>query len=87
MNAIPGVHSDASPRLESSHRTVGKRRKSSDLRIRKAKLFLFLRQIRHELFDVEFQQELAKVFKDSRVAQIVQTITQLPCNRRIVRLG
>lgn len=36
-------------------------------RIRKAKLFLFLRQIRHELFDLEFQQELAKVFKDSTV--------------------
>jgi hypothetical protein len=36
-------------------------------RIRKAKLFLFLRQVRHELFDVEFQQELVKVFKDSSV--------------------
>jgi hypothetical protein len=36
-------------------------------RIRKAKLFLFLRQIRHELFDLEFQQELAGVFKDSSV--------------------
>lgn len=35
-------------------------------RIRKAKLFLFLRQIRHSLFDQEFQQELAsKLFKDS----------------------
>ncbi|WP_445223124.1 hypothetical protein [Calothrix sp. PCC 6303] len=36
-------------------------------RIRKAKLFLFLREIRHELFDAEFQIELAKVFKDSSV--------------------
>lgn len=36
-------------------------------RIRKAKLFLFLREIRHELFDDQFQQELAKVFKDSSV--------------------
>lgn len=36
-------------------------------RIRKAKLFLFLRQIRHELFDMEFQQELAKIFKNSSV--------------------
>ena len=35
--------------------------------IRKAKMFLFLRQIRHELFELEFQQELAKVFKDSSV--------------------
>ena len=36
-------------------------------RIRKAKLFLFLRHIRHELFDIEFQQELARIFKDSSV--------------------
>lgn len=36
-------------------------------RIRKAKLFVFLRQIRHELFDPEFQIELATVFKDSSV--------------------
>lgn len=36
-------------------------------RIRKAKLFLFLREIRHELFDAEFQIELAKIFKDSSV--------------------
>jgi Transposase DDE domain/Transposase domain (DUF772) len=36
-------------------------------RIRKAKLFVFLRQIRHKLFDSEFQIELATVFKDSSV--------------------
>lgn len=36
-------------------------------RIRRAKLFVFLRQIRHELFDSEFQMELATVFKDSSV--------------------
>ncbi len=36
-------------------------------RIRKAKLFVFLRQIRHELFDLDFQTELATVFKDSSV--------------------
>lgn len=36
-------------------------------RIRKAKLFVFLRQIRHELFDSDFQLELAKIFKDSSV--------------------
>lgn len=36
-------------------------------RIRKAKLFVFLRQIRHELFDPKFQTELATVFKDSSV--------------------
>ncbi len=36
-------------------------------RIRKAKLFVFLRQIRHVLFDAEFQTELATVFKDSSV--------------------
>jgi|GEM_PF-1555343 len=32
-------------------------------RIRKAKLFLFLRNIRHQLFDEEFQIELATSFK------------------------
>ncbi|MEH2092309.1 IS1182 family transposase [Nostoc sp.] len=36
-------------------------------RIRKAKLFVFLRQIRHELFDSAFQLELATIFKDSSV--------------------
>lgn len=36
-------------------------------RIRKAKLFVFLRPIRHELFDPDFQTELATVFKDSSV--------------------
>ncbi len=36
-------------------------------RIRKAKLFVFLRQIRHELFDSDFQLELATIFKDSSI--------------------
>ncbi|GAA6621640.1 hypothetical protein [Scytonema sp. NUACC26] len=36
-------------------------------RIRKAKLFIFLRQIRHQIIDGEFQMELATVFKDSSV--------------------
>jgi len=48
------------------HRTVNQRRKVAK-RIRKAKLFVFLRQIRHALFDAEFQTELATVFKDSTV--------------------
>ena len=34
-------------------------------RIRKAKLFVFLRNVRHELFNVEFQAQLAHIFKDS----------------------
>lgn len=34
-------------------------------RIKKAKLFIFLREVRHELFDDEFQVELATIFKDS----------------------
>ncbi len=36
-------------------------------RIRKAKLFTFLRLRRHELFDYEFQMEMTTVFKDSSV--------------------
>ncbi len=34
-------------------------------RIKTAKLFIFLRQVRHELFNDEFQMELAALFKDS----------------------
>ncbi|MGH2416521.1 MAG: IS5/IS1182 family transposase, partial [Microcystaceae cyanobacterium] len=33
-------------------------------RIRRAKLFVFLRQWRHELFDDDFQQELTNLFQD-----------------------
>ena len=35
-------------------------------RIRRAKLFTFLRRIRHELFSAPFQEELATIYKDSR---------------------
>lgn len=38
-------------------------------RIRKAKLFAFLRAIRHQLFNDEFQAELAILFKDSSVGK------------------
>lgn len=38
-------------------------------RIRQASLFLFLRKIRHQLFDEEFQTELAGLFKDSTVGK------------------
>ena len=34
-------------------------------RIKRAKLFIFLRQVRHLLFDDEFQTELAKIYDDS----------------------
>ena len=34
-------------------------------RIKRAKLFKFLREIRHELFDEEFQQELNEIFAES----------------------
>lgn len=34
-------------------------------RIRRAKLFIFLRQIRHRLFDDQFQSELAQIYTDS----------------------
>ncbi len=36
-------------------------------RIKRAKLFIFLRHNRHHLFDQEFQTELAMMFKDSTV--------------------
>ncbi len=38
-------------------------------RIRRAKLFVFLRQHRHELFDDAFQAELATLYQDSGVGQ------------------
>src|SRR5215470_5542737 len=34
-------------------------------RIKRAKLFVFLRQYRHELFDVAFQEELAALYAPS----------------------
>ncbi|BAY29312.1 putative transposase (plasmid) [Nostoc carneum NIES-2107] len=34
-------------------------------RIKRAKLFTFLRQYRHQLFDEEFQEELSKLYADS----------------------
>lgn len=34
-------------------------------RIRRAKLFIFLREHRHEVFDGAFQEELAKLYQDS----------------------
>ncbi len=33
-------------------------------RIKRAKLFTFLRQCRHQLFDEEFQEELGKLYAD-----------------------
>src|SRR5213082_872715 len=38
-------------------------------RIRRAKLFVFLRHHRHELFDQTFQGELAKLYQDSPLGQ------------------
>jgi hypothetical protein len=46
-------------------------------RIRKAKLFIFLRQIRHQLFDQQFQTELATLFKDSSVGKCPVSPAQL----------
>src|SRR5436189_257273 len=34
-------------------------------RIRRAKLFIFLREHRHEVFDAAFQEELANLYQDS----------------------
>ena len=38
-------------------------------RIRRAKLFVFLREQRHALFDAAFQQELAATYQDSPLGQ------------------
>jgi hypothetical protein len=36
-------------------------------RIKRAKLFVWLREHRHELFDADFQAELAKMYQDKPV--------------------
>jgi hypothetical protein len=46
-------------------------------RIRSAKMFLFLRKIRHQLFDEEFPSELAGLFKDSTVGKCPLVPAQL----------
>jgi hypothetical protein len=38
-------------------------------RIKRAKLFVFLRQQRHTLFDAAFQDELATIYKDAPQGQ------------------
>lgn len=38
-------------------------------RIKRAKLFIFLRDVRHELFNEEFQTQLGTIFKDSTVGK------------------
>ncbi len=38
-------------------------------RIRRAKLFIFLREHRHEVFDTAFQEELASLYQDSARGQ------------------
>jgi hypothetical protein len=38
-------------------------------RIRRAKLFIFLRDVRHDLFNEAFQTELGTIFKDSTVGK------------------
>jgi transposase len=38
-------------------------------RIKRAKLFVFLRERRHELFDEGFQEELSEIYRDSRLGQ------------------
>jgi transposase len=38
-------------------------------RIKRAKLFIFLRRHRHQLFTAEFQAELASIYKDQPPGQ------------------
>ena len=46
-------------------------------RIRKAKLFIFLRQERYQLFDEQFQKELATLFKNSSMGKCPVSPAQL----------
>lgn len=38
-------------------------------RVKRAQLFVFLREHRHEIFDEEFQEELGRIYQDSRLGQ------------------
>jgi hypothetical protein len=38
-------------------------------RVKRAKLFVFLRESRHEIFDERFQEELGTIYRDSRLGQ------------------
>jgi len=38
-------------------------------RVKRAKLFVFLRERRHEIFDERFQEELGEIYQDSRLGQ------------------
>ncbi len=49
--------------------SLSKKEQKVIARIRRAKLFIFLREVRHELFDQEFQRELGTIFKDSTVGK------------------
>ena len=49
-------------------------------RIRRAKLFVFLRQHRHELFADPFQQELLLLYKDQPQAAPLQRPTPRPAS-------
>jgi len=55
------------PQISQTPVELSLKKESVVKRIRKVKLFVFLRQIRHELFDIDFQSELGTIFKDSSV--------------------
>ena len=38
-------------------------------RVKRARLFVWLREHRHELFDADFQAELAGMYQDAKVGQ------------------
>jgi hypothetical protein len=53
-------------------------------KIKRAKLFIFLRQVRHELFDATFQAELATIYEDQAKGHPPAAPAQL-CLRLIVQ--
>jgi hypothetical protein len=59
----------ATSSVETSRSTHANREEQIVKKIRKAKLFVFLRQHRHELFDEAFQQELASLYRKAERGQ------------------
>ncbi|UBF24197.1 hypothetical protein K9N68_21065 [Kovacikia minuta CCNUW1] len=57
-------------------------------RIKRAKLFVFLREVWHELFDEDLQNELNQMYQDSPVGQPQRQAGLVPvnCERHLIQV-
>jgi transposase len=54
-------------------------------RIRRAKLFVFLRKVRHQLFDDQFQEELAQIYQKNPTCAIKMEQIILPAQLKSLK--